>query len=447
MDEKFLAGKLLLRQEIPLTTQQLEQLIDSKKIVTIEAITQTLFRYRCNRCMTTKRHHFASIPCKRCMHEHVYCRNCIRTGRVLACETLYYWKREAISWPEQLHPCEWTGSLTKHQQHAAEVINCTLQAKKKELICWAVCGAGKTEMLFPAITTVLQQGMRICLATPRADVVRELAPRFRQAFPHTEIEALYGGTEERTGIAQLVLATTHQLIRYKHAFDCIIIDEIDSFPYHKDDSLHQLAKRAMKDEASAIYLTATPRPKEKRRIQTKELPVVFVPIRFHGFPLPVPELILDRKLHKNLQKSKAPQSFEHYLETRYRRFLLFVSTIDQLPKVKKMISTFNITSETVHAEDPKRKELVDQFRENKFDCLITTTILERGVTFPSIDVIVFDAGHQVFDEAALVQIAGRAGRSPDDPNGHVLFFHQGKTNAMVQAIEQITTMNKKGREL
>ncbi|QGS69179.1 hypothetical protein CV093_15140 [Oceanobacillus sp. 143] len=76
--------------------------------------------------------------------------------------------------------------------------------------------------------------------------------------------------------------------------------------------------------------------------------------------------------------------------------------------------------------------------------LITTTILERGVTFPSVDVAILDAGHVVFDEAALVQIAGRAGRSADDPTGEVIFFHDGKTEAMVQAIKSIKMMNKRG---
>jgi len=76
--------------------------------------------------------------------------------------------------------------------------------------------------------------------------------------------------------------------------------------------------------------------------------------------------------------------------------------------------------------------------------IITTTILERGVTFPSVDVVIFDAGHEVFDEAALVQIAGRAGRSEDDPRGEVIFFHDGKTEAMVQAINAIKQMNKRG---
>ena len=66
------------------------------------------------------------------------------------------------------------------------------------------------------------------------------------------------------------------------------------------------------------------------------------------------------------------------------------------------------------------------------------------VTLPAIDVAVLNAGHHVFDEAALVQIAGRAGRSPEDPDGDVAFFHDGKTNAMVQAIQAIEAMNKRG---
>ena len=96
---------------------------------------------------------------------------------------------------------------------------------------------------------------------------------------------------------------------------------------------------------------------------------------------------------------------------------------------------------TVHAEDPNRTEKVQQFRNKKLLVLITTTILERGVTFPSVDVAILAAGHTVFDEAALVQIAGRAGRSGDDPTGEVIFFHDGKTDAMVQAIHSIKKMN------
>ncbi|SER40941.1 competence protein ComFA [Gracilibacillus ureilyticus] len=444
-----LKGKILLRPEINLPEHTIEHLIQSGQLTTIPAITKQKFHYKCNRCTTTNRQHFARISCARCQTTHPYCRNCLRTGRVLFCEKLYLWAGRDAAWPEQTNPCHWEGSLTKHQLQAADAIQQAVRAPGQELLIWAVCGAGKTEMLFPGITAAIQQGKSICLATPRADVVRELYPRLKQAFPQTEIEALYGGTEIRTGKGQLVIATTHQLIRYYKAFDLMIIDELDAFPYHNDKNLHKLAARAKRRDATTIYLTATPRKKEKRRIAAKKLPVVFVPIRFHGHPLPVPQLKLDIQLQKKLKQSRPPKSLSAYIQSRAqeRQFLLFVPTVEMLTKMEEMLTGFPLKFTTVFSEDPERKAKVNAFRDKEFDLLITTTILERGVTFPSIDVVILDAGHEVFDEAAIVQIAGRAGRSPEDPTGKVLLLHQGKTNAIVDAITQIKGMNRKGSQL
>ena len=43
-------------------------------------------------------------------------------------------------------------------------------------------------------------------------------------------------------------------------------------------------------------------------------------------------------------------------------------------------------------------------RQQKTDILITTTILERGVTFDAVSVIVYGANHRVFTSSTLVQI-------------------------------------------
>ncbi|HLR92295.1 MAG TPA: helicase-related protein, partial [Atopostipes sp.] len=102
----------------------------------------------------------------------------------------------------------------------------------------------------------------------------------------------------------------------------------------------------------------------------------------------------------------------------------------------------NIPFAAVSAEDINRKEKVQGMRENQFLFLISSTILERGVTFPNIDVLVIGAEDSVFTESALVQIAGRCGRSPDFPTGEVLFYHDGKSIAMKKAVKQIKKMNK-----
>ncbi|GAB2553683.1 DEAD/DEAH box helicase [Gracilibacillus alcaliphilus] len=437
----ILDGKLLLTSEIPLSAPTITYLQRTQQLIPTDSITNKFHKKHCQRCGNRQQHQFAIIDCSRCHQSHWYCRHCVETGRVLACDPLWRWRGNKISWLFQANPCDWQGELTPTQQQAANTLTAAVITKQKEQMIWAVCGSGKSEMLFPAITYAIRERKRICLATPRADVVRELFPRLCQAFPHTEIEALYADSEDRTGTGQLVITTTHQLIRYQQAFDLMIIDEVDAFPFHHDPALPKLTTRACRADATTIYLTATPRRDHQQRIKRKQLPVVFVPIRFHLQPLPVPVLKLEWQLRQKLKQQHRSQQFEKFRHSRSksRQLLIFVPTI---ALTQAIASQYQATA--VHAEDPARKEKVEQFRQKQIDTLVTTTILERGVTFPSVDVVILDAGHEVFDEAALIQIAGRAGRSPDDPTGHVLFIHQGKTEAIEAAVKQINMMNKKG---
>jgi late competence protein required for DNA uptake (superfamily II DNA/RNA helicase) len=94
-----------------------------------------------------------------------------------------------------------------------------------------------------------------------------------------------------------------------------------------------------------------------------------------------------------------------------------------------------------HSQDTERGEKVVDFRQTRIDILVTTTILERGITVAKTDVFVLDADAALFDEASLVQMAGRAGRSKDDPYGKVYFAGYHKTKAEVIAIKQIKSMN------
>ena len=100
---------------------------------------------------------------------------------------------------------------------------------------------------------------------------------------------------------------------------------------------------------------------------------------------------------------------------------------------------------TVHASDPQRLQKVQAMRERQLSFLVTTTILERGVTFPGIDVGVLGADEEVFSTAALVQIAGRVGRSKERPGGAVTFWVQENSRHIEEAKQQIKSMNRRAR--
>src|SRR5699024_9348351 len=136
---------------------------------------------RCGRCFQKNPSQFAKIPCIRCGKDHLYCRHCIEMGRIMACESLYYWSGKKHDWKKHKAPCSWDGIRTPIQKEAASRIVESIE-QSNQLVIWAVTGSGKTEMLFPGITRALQKGLRVCIASPRADVIRELLPRLQLAF-------------------------------------------------------------------------------------------------------------------------------------------------------------------------------------------------------------------------------------------------------------------------
>jgi competence protein ComFA len=82
------------------------------------------------------------------------------------------------------------------------------------------------------------------------------------------------------------------------------------------------------------------------------------------------------------------------------------------------------------------------FRNGEIDILVTTTILERGITVKKADVHIFHADARVFTSTALIQMAGRAGRSAADANAHVYAWSNEKSVAMLLAYWIIRTTNQ-----
>lgn len=126
--------------------------------------------------------------------------------------------------------------------------------------------------------------------------------------------------------------------------------------------------------------------------------------------------------------------------------LLFVPRIEQIPIylqiLKEKLKDEKIRIDGVHAQDPNRLEKVQKFRDRKLDLLLTTTILERGVTFKNVWVIIIAADDPIYTAASLVQIAGRVGRDKNDQSGLVLYCYHKYTKDIRSSIKQIKEMNK-----
>ena len=129
--------------------------------------------------------------------------------------------------------------------------------------------------------------------------------------------------------------------------------------------------------------------------------------------------------------------------------MIFVPKVADTKTLCKVIKSHipEMKGDFVSASDDLRQEKVESMRQENIQYLVTTTILERGVTFPGIDVIIFGAEEDTFTENALVQIAGRVGRSKERPTGLVQAYVQHINFKILAAQRQIKSMNKKGRML
>lgn len=364
-----------------------------------------------------------------------YCPVCVNLGRVVAGQSLYRFPAPSFAPTQSL---TWQGELTPAQQVASNQLLASVKAKREHLL-WAVTGAGKTEMLFPSIAQVLNAGGRVGIAAPRIDVVQELAPRLAEAFAHTPMAVRYGGAPWPKHDVALTVLTTHQLLRYYHCFDLLVIDEVDAFPFARDQALMYAAKQAV--VGSLVWLSATPSKALLQQGRSGKIGLSTLPRRFHGHPLPEPKLAW-------LKKSRLPNQLPPQLLAQLKaliathRVLLFVPDIDWLkPITHALRQALAVNVQSVHAQDAQRHAKVLAFRAGQIQVMVTTTILERGVTIHRCAVIVLAADSPRFGRDALIQMAGRAGRAADSPDDPVWFYSQHFTQAIQAATQTIRQLN------
>ena len=370
-----------------------------------------------------------------------YCRSCILLGRVRTDELLYYFPQ--VAFPRQ-KSLTWQGQLSEWQQTVSDQLIENVRAFKPTLV-HAVTGAGKTEMIYQTVASIIDQGGAVCLASPRIDVCIELYKRLSRDFS-CPISLLYGDSDPYIR-SPLVIATTHQLLTFYQAFDLLLIDEVDAFPYVENPMLYRAAELAIKPSGVTVFLTATSTEKLNRKVRSGELHRLNLPRRFHGNPLVVPKKVWFQGFEKGLHKKKIPLILEKAIRKQRDSgypLLLFIPEI-QMGKDFMTILQNVFPKETigfVSSQSEDRLQIVENFRQNEVGILISTTILERGVTFPCIDVFVIQANHHLYSSSSLVQIAGRVGRSMDRPTGDLVFFHEGSTKVIEQAIKEIKKMNQ-----
>lgn len=304
-----------------------------------------------------------------------------------------------------------------------------------DTLVYAVCGAGKTELVFQVISFALSQGSQVGFSLPRKDVVIELYWRLKDAFPKERIVAVYG---EHTNALEgnIVILTSHQLYRYPHYFDLLIMDEIDAFPFKGNPVLHAMFQASLRGRC--IMMSATPGRETIDEFKKPGRDILELRTRFHGHPIPEPRFVL---LPKPFKIAFIICQLRRYQRLRKPCFV-FVPTIALSFELYQTLSRFVKNGDFVNSERQERNRIINAFRVQKLDYLVTTSVLERGVTVKNLQVLIFNADNdRIYDSSTLIQIAGRAGRKMDAPEGDVTFLGSRTSVEMEKAKDEIRYCN------
>ncbi len=361
----------------------------------------------CPRCLNQEAKYFFRYQ------EKIICRRCIHLDGLLVDPSLDLGKLD----PQLELPFQ----LSAAQQEVSQWL--LRYGFSHNLLIHAVCGAGKTEMMLEFVQAALEKGLKVGWMIARRQVVLQLQRRLQKHFPQLKVIAVcQGHTQDLVG--DLVLCTAHQLYRFPNYFDILIIDEPDAFPYVNDALLEGLARVSCK--RNFIYLTATPDETLKRQVDK----TIVVHRRPHQRALVVPKVFTFPKWLLYLLLLKL-------LKQSDEQWLVFLPSIALAKRLSKRLRLPVLTSQSSDGE-----LRIERFSQGLDRILLTTTILERGVTFEAISVIVFLADAPLFDEAALIQISGRVGRSFNNPKGVCYFLCSQKSETVTSTIKTILQHNQ-----
>ena len=349
----------------------------------------------------------------------VYCRLCSEVLQSNTLPTLPSAKRSELVWGDTFI-FYLAFKLTSEQRRIVFLLG-ALMLEHRSIMLHAVCGAGKTEIIALTIANHLRRGAKVGWAIARRDVVIELKERLATYFKATECIALYQDSPDLGKDGQLVVLTTARLQHFYQSFDILVLDENDAYPFNVSHFQQHVADTSVKPRGNILYISATITKQEKREYAK----TISLSKRFHGENLPVItfEYYSMSKQHRKMGRH-LKMKIERWLANDYPVFI-FVSNRSLGIAIEKLCKRIwgDIVS-YVSSDIKNRQEILEQVRNKQLKILVTTTILERGVTFKSVQAVVLDADNLVFNAATLVQIAGRVGRAIGATDGEIYFLYQ-----------------------
>ena len=332
--------------------------------------------------------------------------------------------------------------LTDDQQKSLNEINKDLSSPNKMFrLLQGDVGSGKTIVSLLAAINTINSGFQVAFMAPTEILARQHFNLAKKLFPKNINIALISGKSEykvKKEILQRlennkidIIFGTHAIFQKKVIFKklgLIIIDEQHKFGVNQRKKLSDKGG----SNCDVLLMTATPIPRT-------------LTMTIYGD--------MDISIIREKPKNRKPIKTYSKLEVKIEDVLKFIKKeinignqifwvcplieeskkLDHSSAVKKyeyLESKFPNQVCLLHGKTDvdKKNEILNNFLNNKFKILVSTTIIEVGIDFPNANTIIIENANK-FGLSQLHQLRGRVGRGDKDSTCILMFKSNLSENA------------------
>jgi ATP-dependent DNA helicase RecG len=299
-------------------------------------------------------------------------------------------------------------------------------------------GCGKTVVAAAAALVALESNYQVALMAPTEVLIEQHLENFSRWFAGTDISLVkltgsMSAKEKRERLDVLKTKTplmvfgTHALFEETvqfHKLGLVIVDEQHRF------GVRQRALLMSKGEKpDVLVMTATPIPRtlaltlygDLELSVIDELPPGRQPITTKTF-LDRERSVMEQKVKAELAKGR--QAYIVFPLIEESEDLKLKSIEAMLPGVETAFRDYRVEYLHGRMKGDEKVQILREFKENKIQVLVSTTVVEVGVDVPNASVMVIENAER-FGLSQLHQLRGRIGRGSDASFCFLMASHFG----------------------
>ncbi|CAK56769.1 unnamed protein product (macronuclear) [Paramecium tetraurelia] len=302
-----------------------------------------------------------------------------------------------------------------------------------DVIAIAETGSGKTlAYALPGIMHLQAQppvaGPRILVMAPTRELAQQIQTQY-DLFAKTC--CLYGGIPKPhqyvslSETPQVIIATPGRLLDFikggltLKSITQVVLDEADRMlDMGFEDQIRDVLKEVRKDRQTLFFSATWPQEVQRLANSLCSQDPIFLQLGERGL-----------SVNKNITQSviiaggnKFEQLIEYFNQIKDKKVLVFCQKKIDTQKLEYRLSQHGVNARYLHGDlkQNQRDYIMQDFRNGKVNCLITTNLASRGLDVSDVDVVInYDFPENIEDYIHRIGRTGRAGKK-----GEALSFIQ-----------------------